>query len=74
MNFNAVGEGQMNVCSEGGDIEIGDLICTSSIPGKGMKQDSDFFTNYTVGESRENVTWANERSTIKMIACIYHKG
>lgn len=37
-NLNAVGEGQMPVCSEGGDIEIGDFLCTSSIPGKGMKQ------------------------------------
>jgi len=35
---NSLGEGLINVCGENGNIEIGDLISSSSIPGKGMKQ------------------------------------
>ncbi len=38
LHFNALGEGLMNVCSEGGDIKAGDKICSSSTPGKGMRQ------------------------------------
>ena len=76
INFNAVGEGQINICSEGGDIEIGDKICTSSISGKGMKLNLSSFEDilYIVAESRENVVWSQETSNIKQIACIYHKG
>jgi len=29
---------------------------------------------YIVAESRENVDWAIEPESTKMIACIYHKG
>jgi len=76
INFNAVGEGQINVCPEGGNIEIGDKICTSSIPGKGMKLTLSSYEDilYIVAESRENVDWAIEPESTKMIACIYHKG
>lgn len=71
---NAVGEGMINVCSEGGDISIGDYICSSNIPGKGMRQTDDILHSYTVAKALETVTWANETSTIKLIACTYHCG
>lgn len=67
---NALGEGQINVCNENGNIEIGDLIVTSSIPGKGMKQSDDIIRSYTVAKSRENVTF-DYPGQIKQIACIY---
>lgn len=67
---NALGEGQINVCGENGNIEIGDLIVTSSIPGKGMKQDDDIVRSYTVAKARENVTF-DSPTEVKMIACIY---
>jgi hypothetical protein len=74
VNMNAVGEGQINVCKDGGDITVGDYICSSSRPGKGMKQDDDLLHNYTVAKAREAVTWTEGDDDIKMIACSYHCG
>jgi hypothetical protein len=71
--FNSVGEGLINVCGQNGNIEIGDLIVTSDMPGKGMKQDDDIVRNYTVAKSRERVTF-NSPDEIKQIACIYMCG
>ena len=68
--FVALGEGQVNVCGEGGDLESGDLIVTSSIPGKGMRQADDLVRSYTVAKSRESVTFSSP-SEIKQVACIY---
>ncbi|AQR72075.1 hypothetical protein BZG29_18535 [Janthinobacterium sp. LM6] len=68
--FNALGEGQVNVCGENGDIEAGDYITTSSVPGKGMKQESYILHNYTVAKARESVTFKSS-DEIKQIACIY---
>jgi len=73
ISFNALGEGQINVCGEGGNIEIGDFITTSSIRGKGMKQADNIFHTYTVAKSRESVTFSSP-TEIKTIACIYHCG
>ncbi|WP_461533420.1 fibronectin type III domain-containing protein [Sinomicrobium sp.] len=70
---NALGEGQINVCSQNGDFEIGDFICTSSIPGKGMRYDGQDM-RYVVARCMEPVTWAEEESNIKMVACIYMCG
>jgi predicted phage tail protein len=71
--MNSVGEGQVNVCGESGDIEIGDLISSSSTTGKGMKQADDIVRSCTVGKAREAVTFATA-STVKQIACIYMCG
>lgn len=68
--MNAIGEGQINVCGEGGDLEIGDLIVTSSLPGKGMKQADDIVRNYTVAKCREHVTFSGP-TDVKQVACIY---
>ena len=69
-DVNAVGEGQINVCGENGDIQPGDLIVTSSILGKGMKQADDIVRNVTVAKAREGATFSSS-SDIKTIACIY---
>ena len=71
--INSVGEGLVNVCGENGDIEIGDYITTSSMLGKGMKQDDDLLHNYTVAKARENVTFSSP-TEVKQIACSYHCG
>lgn len=73
VHLNALGEGTINVCGEGGDIQIGDLIVTSSIPGKGMKQADDVVRSITVAKSRQNVTFSSS-TEIKQIACIYLGG
>lgn len=70
MAVNSVGEGQINVCGEGGDIEAGDLIVTSSLPGKGMKQSDDIVRAITVAKSRESVTFSSP-TEVKQVACIY---
>lgn len=79
VNINAIGEGMINVCSENGNIESGDYITTSSIPGKGMKQSDDLLHNYTVAKATESVDWATVQPDangrkIKMISCTYHCG
>ena len=87
---NAVGEGQINVCSQNGDINNGDYITSSTVAGKGVKQDDDLMHNYTVAKATETVIWANETDGVngvyisvgsdgisyltKMIACTYHAG
>jgi hypothetical protein len=70
ITVNSVGEGQINVCGEGGNIQAGDLIVTSSIAGKGMRQDDDIIRGKTVAKARESATFEDE-SDIKQIACIY---
>jgi hypothetical protein len=71
--MNALGEGQINVCGENGNIEKGDLIVTSAIPGKGMRQSDDIVRSYTVAKARESVSFSST-SEVKMIACIYMCG
>jgi hypothetical protein len=73
IHINALGEGLINVCGEGGDIEIGDLIVTSSTAGKGMKQADDFVRSITVAKSRQAVTFSSP-TDIQQIACIYLGG
>ena len=68
--INSVGEGCINVCGRGGDIQAGDLITTSSLRGKGEKQSDDLIRNYTVAKARESVTF-NNPDEVKQIACIY---
>ena len=69
----AVGEGQVQVCNEGGDLAIGDLIVTSSTAGVGMKQSDDTVHSYTVARCREAVTFSGP-GDIQTVACIYHCG
>ena len=45
----------INICNEGGDIEIGDLICTSSTSGYFMKQTDDLVHNYTAARCMEDI-------------------
>jgi len=70
INMNGIGEGLINVCGENGNIEIGDLIVTSSIAGKGMKQSDDLIRSYTVAKAREAVNFSSN-TEVQQIACIY---
>ena len=70
ISINALGEGLINVCNEGGNIEAGDLIVTSSMVGKGMKQSDDIVRSYTVAKARESATFASN-TEVKQVACIY---
>jgi len=77
---NSLGEGLMWVCSEAGDIQSHQWLCSSSTLGHAMLQTDEttgyyekYCTDYTVAKSRENVIWANEPSNKKLIA-VYYKG
>ncbi len=48
--INSVGEGAIWVTNKNGNLFSGDLITTSTIPGYGQKQSSNYFTNYTVAK------------------------
>lgn len=66
---NALGEGQVLVCGEGGDLARGDLIVTSSMPGVGMRQADHIVRSVTVARAREAVTFADDEPVA--VACIY---
>ena len=70
----ALGDGHVLVCDEGGNIEIGDFICSSNTEGHGMKQNDDLMHSYTVAKATEAVDWSSESGTTKLIACTYHAG
>ena len=70
MAINAVGEGQLNITGEGGNLTAGDLIVASSTAGKGMKQADDFVRSYTVARVRESVSFSSPNEQ-KLVACIY---
>lgn len=72
---NSLGEGQLSVCGEGGDIEVGDFIVTSSMPGKGMRMDMSLPVTFDlqsciVARAREAVTFSRA-TEVKRVACIY---
>jgi hypothetical protein len=87
-SINSVGEGAIFVCSEGGMIENGDYICSSNVPGIGMKQSDDILHNYTVAKAtcdcnffessdefkNDEITYNGQRYKIYLIGCTYHCG
>jgi hypothetical protein len=64
-SVNALGEGKVWVSNINGDIEAGDYITTSSIPGYGQKQDDDILRNYTLGKAIETVDWDEVTETVE---------
>jgi hypothetical protein len=47
---NSHGEGGIWVCDAAGSLSNGDLICSSHLPGYGMKQNDDLVRSYTVAK------------------------
>lgn len=80
---NSGGEGKIWITNYNGNIQNGDYITTSEIPGYGMLQDDDILHSYTVAKCTQNIDWDNINTTIifngneyKMclISCTYHCG
>ena len=67
---NAVGEGQVYVCGESGNIAAGDLIVTSSVAGVGMKQSDNIVRNITVAKARQAMSFTDTTTPV-LVACIY---
>jgi len=70
--FNGVGEGQINVCGRNGNIRRGDLLVSSDLPGKAMRQDDDILRSMTVAKADEDIDLGPDETA--QIACIYHCG
>jgi len=80
---NALGEGRVWVSNINGNIETGDYITTSVIPGYGQRQNDDLLHNYTLGKATENVDWDSVTETVEfkgktykvhLIAVVYTSG
>lgn len=70
---NGSGEGGILVCSEGGDIENGDYLCTSSRSGLAMKQSEPYKCKFTCGKATTSVRFTSSDPDPQplMIGCIY---
>jgi hypothetical protein len=58
--INALGEGAVWVANTNGNLENGDFITTSDLPGYGEKQDDDLIHNYTLGKITCDVDWGDK--------------
>jgi hypothetical protein len=63
-SINALGEGRVWVTNINGDIEAGDAITSSAIPGYGQKQDDDIVHIYTLGKAMDSVDWDSVTDTL----------
>ena len=77
MSVQSSGEGLIWVT---GDIQNGDLICTSDLPGHGMKQEDDIVRNISLAKAtcdakdyqkKENVIFDGKEYICFLIGCIY---
>jgi hypothetical protein len=68
---NALGEGRVWVVNLNGNIEAGDYIATSSIPGYGQKQGDDILRNYTLGKAIETIEWDSVAETVEFNGELY---
>lgn len=80
---NALGEGAIWISNYSGEIQNGDYITSSPIPGYGTLQSDDLMHSYTVAKCTENIDWSNVTETIEyngisykiiFVTCTYHCG
>jgi len=82
---NSLGEGGILVSNYSGEIQNGDYITSSPIPGYGTLQSDDLMHSYTVAKCTENIDWATIPENILcpsdgkmykslLVACTYHCG
>lgn len=73
---NGCGEGLILVCGRGGDISVGDYICTSSMRGKGQRQNDesgtadDLLRRHTVAQATEAIEF-DDPDEVKLTSCVY---
>jgi len=60
----AVGNGVMWVVDNGENLEIGDYLISSSIPGHAMKDKGEFEIAFIIGRVAESVNWNRENMII----------
>jgi len=59
------------VCNEGGDISAGDLLVTSSVSGRLMKQADDVVRASTVGKAMQSVTFNDQGQADNVYGFLY---
>ena len=62
-----MGEGGIWVTNKNGNLESGDYITSSIIPGYGQKQDSEFLANYTVAKITMDCDFNPQQQKVKKI-------
>ena len=78
--YNALGEGQVLVTDQNGNIETGDYICSSDRAGHGMLQDDDLLHNYTVAKATTPIDFSTVDVDSELgfksalVPCTYHCG
>lgn len=79
----AIGEGQILVCNYAGELENGDYVTSSPIPGIGQKQSDDILRSFTVAKITEDICWESVHEYVwfngisykrTLAACTYHCG
>ena len=65
--INSVGEGAIWIIDAGGNLESGDYITTSSVPGYGVVQESEFLANYTVAKITMDCNFNPALQPVKII-------
>jgi hypothetical protein len=75
VNHSIIVSGKCGVwcCDINGEIEIGDYITSSKLPGIGMKQIDDIKHNYTIGKCIQKVKWNEITNIIEMDGDIIKK-
>jgi Family of unknown function (DUF6519) len=68
---NALGTGRVWVSNINGEVNAGDYITSSEIPGYGMKQEDDILHNYTLGKAIEDVDWSQVTETVSLNGADY---
>jgi hypothetical protein len=81
---NSIGEGGIWIINTNGNLENGDYIQSSNVPGYGEKQDSEFLANYTVAKITCDCDFNNISSVFTtrnvneyiavFVGCIYYSG
>jgi hypothetical protein len=61
---NALGEGRVWVTDVNGDIQAGEFITSSIVPGYGQRQDDGFLHNYTLAKATEAIDWDSVTETV----------
>ncbi len=79
----SVGEGCILITNINGELENGDYVASSPIPGYGQKQPDDLLHNYTVAKITEDIDWDQVHQYVMfqgkaykrvLAACTYHCG
>ena len=69
----AIGTGQMIVANKGANIELGDYLQSSDVPGAAEKQPDDLYRNSTAAKITQSVRWLPGETT-RIVNVIYEGG